>query len=83
MNSKNVVIGNIMDNYDNPIAELVNVACHFDSNIIFENGTKKINAKSIMGMMAFPIQKGVELGIYVDGTDEENALLAIEKFLVC
>ncbi len=83
MSSKNVVIGNIMDVYDNPIAELVNVACHFDSNIIFENGSRKINAKSIMGMMAFPIQKGLELGIHVEGSDEENALLAIEQFLVC
>ncbi len=36
-----------------------------------------------MGMMAFPIQKGLELGIHVEGSDEENALLAIEQFLVC
>lgn len=83
MSSKNVVIGNIMDNYDNPIAELVNVACHFDSNITFANGTKRINAKSIMGMMAFPMQKGVELGIVAEGTDEERALQAMEQFLVC
>lgn len=83
MNSKMIVIGNIMDSYDNPIAELVNVACHFDSNITFENGTKRINAKSIMGMMAFPMQKGIKLDIVAEGTDEERAIEAMEQFLVC
>ena len=69
--------------HDNPIAELVQVACCFDSEIILESNNRKINAKSIMGIMAFNPTVGMSVDIVVDGKDEEEALQAMEKFLVC
>ncbi len=45
---------------------------------------RKINAKSIMGIMAFNPSKGMTVNIVAEGNDEEEeALLAMEKFLVC
>ena len=37
-------------------AELVQVAVKFDSRVYIESGTKKVNAKSIMGMMSLELE---------------------------
>lgn len=83
MSRKEIIVSNVSKEYDNPIAELVQVACQFDSNIILESNNRKINAKSIMGIMAFNPSKGMSVNIVADGNDEEEALLAMERFLVC
>ena len=83
MSTKKIVVSNVSKEHDNPIAELVQVACQFDSNIILESENRKINAKSIMGIMAFNPSKGMTVNIITEGNDEEEALAAMEKFLVC
>ena len=83
MSRKEVVVSNVSKEHDNPIAELVQVACKFDSEIILESNNRKINAKSIMGIMAFNPHNGVEVEIEADGADEAEALTAMEKFLLC
>ena len=83
MSRKHVIVSNVSEGHANPIAELVQLACRFDSEIILESGTRRINAKSIMGIMAFNPSEGMSIDILADGSDEEEAVLAIEKFLVC
>lgn len=83
MSKKEITVSNVTKKHDNPIAELVQVACQFDSNIILESDNRRINAKSIMGIMAFNPSKGMTVNIVADGADEEEALLAMEQFLVC
>lgn len=83
MSEKKVIVSNVAKEYSNPIAELVQVACQFDSDIRLESGDAKINAKSIMGIMAFNPSDGMSVDIVTEGADEEAALDAIEKFLVC
>ena len=83
MSNKEVVVSDVSREHDNPIAELVQVACQFDSNIVLENDNRKINAKSIMGIMAFNPTRGMTVNIVADGSDEQEALVAMEKFLVC
>ena len=83
MSKKEVIVSNVAKGHDNPIVELVQVACQFDSDITFENDNRKINATSIMGIMAFNPSKGMSVNIITDGNDEKEALLAMEKFLVC
>ncbi len=83
MSSKNVIVCDITKGHDNPIAELVQVACKFESEIMLESNNRKINAKSIMGIMAFNPSAGMAVSIMTNGSDEEEALAAIEKFLVC
>ena len=77
------VVSNVSKEHDNPIAELVQVACRYDSEIILESNNRRINAKSIMGIMAFNPSKGMTVNIVAEGSDEEEALDAMEKFLVC
>ena len=43
----------------NPIAELVQMACKYDSHIEIEGEGKNINAKSLMGIMAFGLKEGI------------------------
>ncbi len=83
MSSKKIVVSDVSKKHENPIAELVQVACQFDSNIVLENDNRKINAKSIMGIMAFNPSEGMTVNIVADGSDENEALVAMEKFLVC
>mgnify|MGYP001124833665 CR=1 FL=1 len=66
-----------------PVAQLVQVASQFNSEIYVEVGKKKVNAKSIMGIMAFNPSKGMTVNIVADGSDENEELVAMEKFLVC
>lgn len=64
-----------------PIAHLVQLANQFTSQIYFQMDTKKVNAKSIMGMMSLVLSPGSVVDIVADGEDEEQAIGEIEKFL--
>jgi len=64
-----------------PVAVLVQVASQFDSNIYVESGDKRVNAKSIMGMMALGLDAGEEVVVSAEGEDEFNAMADIEKYL--
>lgn len=64
-----------------PVAVLVQVASQYESNIYVECDEKKVNAKSIMGMMSLGLAAGEEVTVTVDGSDEEVAIENIEKYL--
>lgn len=83
MSKKSIVVSNVSESHENPIAELVQVACKFDSEITLESDNRRINAKSIMGIMAFNPSEGMAIDIVAKGSDEQEAVNAIEKFLVC
>ena len=64
-----------------PIALLVQEASQYESRVFIEIGSKKINAKSIMGMMSLKLSGGEDLTVVAEGVDEEEAAKGIEKFL--
>ena len=64
-----------------PVAKCVQLASQFKSKIYIENGATKVNAKSIMGMMALGIAAGQTVTISADGEDEIQAIDSIEKYL--
>ena len=64
-----------------PIAMLVQLASAYDSSIHMEKDGRKINAKSIMGMMSLSLDTGETITVTADGGDEDKALTDIEKFL--
>lgn len=64
-----------------PIAMLVQVASQYSSNIYLESEAKKVNAKSIMGMMTLGLDAGEEITLSANGDDEEAAMTSIEKYL--
>lgn len=64
-----------------PVALLVQVASQYESSIYVECENKKVNAKSIMGMMSLGIAAGEEVTVIANGEDEEEAIENIEKYL--
>lgn len=64
-----------------PVAVFVQVASQYESSIYVEHNNKRVNAKSIMGMMTLGLPAGEEVTISADGADEEEALKGIEQFL--
>ena len=64
-----------------PVALLVQVASQYESSIYVEIESKKVNAKSIMGMMTLGLAAGEQVTISADGADENQAVTDIEKYL--
>jgi catabolite repression HPr-like protein len=64
-----------------PIALLVQEASKYDSSIYINSGEKRVNAKSIMGMMTLGLVNGEELTVTTDGADEQEALNGLDRFL--
>lgn len=64
-----------------PVALLVQVASQYESNIYVECEEKRVNAKSIMGMMSLALAAGEEVTVIAEGSDEEVAMENIEKYL--
>lgn len=64
-----------------PVAMLVQVASQYESEIYVESGKKKVNAKSIMGMMTLGLDNGEEVTVTANGKDESEAMDGVEKYL--
>ena len=64
-----------------PVAMLVQVASQHDSTVYLESEGRRVNAKSIMGMMSLKLSGGEDLTVVAEGVDEEEAAKGIEKFL--
>lgn len=62
-----------------PATLLVQTASRYTSDIQLEYKDKKVNLKSIMGVMSLGIGKGAEVTISTDGNDEDDAMAGIEE----
>ncbi len=61
---------------------LVLVASQYESTTYLETSDKKVNAKSIMGMMSLGLDNGEDVTVICDGKDEAEAEADVEKFLI-
>lgn len=64
-----------------PAALFVQEANRFTSDVFVEKEGKKVNAKSIMGIMSLAVGSGSELVLAVDGPDENAAIEALADFV--
>lgn len=62
-------------------ALFVQEANRYNSDVYLEKEQKKVNAKSIMGIMSLAISKGTSVTISADGTDEEKAVEALSALI--
>lgn len=81
MTSKEITIELSTGLQARPIAMLVQVASQYASNIYVECADRRANAKSIMGMMTMTLPAGEMIKVSAEGTDEEQAIEGIEKYL--
>ena len=64
-----------------PTALLVQVASQHESSVYIQSEGKKVNAKSIMGMMSLALNSGESVTVVADGKDEQEAMQSIEEYL--
>ncbi len=81
MTSKTVMVNLAADAEARPVAVLVQKASQFDSKVYIMAEDKKINAKSIMGMMSLGLRQDEEVTVTAEGTDEEKAVDALAQYL--
>ena len=81
MTKRNVTIELASSLEARPIAMLVQLASSYESRIYVQSDNKKVNAKSIMGMMTLDLPVGEQVVVTADGADEEKAINDIEKYL--
>lgn len=81
MIKKPVTIKKNMAMEDRPVAHLVQEASQYASQVYIEMEDKKINAKSIMGMMSLSLQEGEDITVVAEGKDEKEAVARVEGFL--
>lgn len=81
MTTKDITIEVKQGTDTSPVAKCVQVASQFESKIYVEYETKKVNAKSIMGMMALGIVPGQTVTVSAEGQDEEQAIDCLAEYL--
>ncbi len=82
MKKDNVVV-NLPKNTDgSPVAMLVQVASRYESRIYITEDSRRVNAKSIMGMMALRLNSGTAVEVSAEGPDEEEAFAAVREYLL-
>ncbi len=59
----------------------VQKANEFESNIWLESGSRRMNAKSLLGIMSLGIVTGATVNLIASGADAEQAISALEELL--
>jgi len=81
MIKKNIIIKNKQGLHARPAALFVQIASKFDSLIMVSKGKKRVNGKSIMGILTLAAEKGSRISIEAEGRDAERAIEELEKVL--
>lgn len=71
---KEVVIQNQVGLHARPATFFIQKANEYKSSIWIEKDEKKVNAKSLLGVLSLGITKGVSITILADGPDDEQAV---------
>ncbi len=81
MLSRDVTIINNMGLHARPATFFVQNAHKFKSGIWVQSGDRKVNAKSLLGVLSLGIAKGMTVTLIADGYDEEEALADLAKLI--
>ena len=82
MYTQNVTINNEVGLHARPATFFIQKANEFKSSIWVEVEDRKINAKSLLGVLSMGITKGTRVSIIAEGPDEEEAVKALTDMLV-
>ncbi|MBO6041550.1 MAG: HPr family phosphocarrier protein [Oscillospiraceae bacterium] len=77
MISKEVVISNQVGLHARPATFFIQKANEYKASIWVEKDDRRVNAKSLLGVLSLGIVKGTAITIIADGSDEEEAVSAL------
>ena len=81
MISRNVVIVNTSGLHARPATFFIQKANSFKCSVWVEKGDRKVNAKSLLGVLSMGIVKGTVVTIIADGVDEAEAVAGLENLI--
>lgn len=81
MKCRRLVIGNRLGMHARASAKFVSLAAGFKSEITLARDGRRVNGKSIMGIMMLAAAKGAEVELCADGADEAQALTALADLI--
>ena len=81
MVSKIVVINNQVGLHARPATFFIQKANEFKSSIWIEKEDRRVNAKSLLGVLSLGIVKGTEVNIVADGIDENEAISKLAELI--
>lgn len=79
--SKNIEIVNKLGMHARAAAQFVQLASNFSSHIEIEKDRRRVNGKSIMGVMMLAASKGSEITLHIDGEDEDESMDKLEQLI--
>jgi phosphocarrier protein HPr len=79
--SRNIEIINKLGLHARAAAQLVQLASNFSSHIEIEKDNRRVNGKSIMGVMMLAAGKGSQITLHTDGEDEEESMNKLEELI--
>jgi phosphocarrier protein len=81
MPSADALVGNKLGLHARAAAKLTELASRFQSEVWLTRNGRRVNAKSIMGVMMLAAAKGAIVTVETDGTDADAALTAIQDLI--
>ena len=81
MISKEIVINNQVGLHARPATFFIQKANEFKSSIWVEKEERRVNAKSLLGVLSLGIVKGTTVTIIADGADEEEAIATLTALI--
>ena len=81
MISKEVVISNQVGLHARPATFFIQKANEYKASIWVEKDDRRVNAKSLLGVLSLGIIKGTAITIIADGSDEEEAVAALSALI--
>ncbi|MBQ4517802.1 MAG: HPr family phosphocarrier protein [Clostridia bacterium] len=81
MVSKEVVVQNQVGLHARPATFFIQKSNEFKSGIWVEKNGRRVNAKSLLGVLSLGITKGTKITVIADGTDEEDAIEALSGLI--
>ena len=81
MISKEVVISNQVGLHARPATFFIQKVNEYKASIWVEKDDRRVNAKSLLGVLSLGIVKGTAITIIADGSDEEEAVAALSALI--
>ena len=81
MFSKEVVVQNQVGLHARPATFFIQQANEYKASIWVEKDERKVNAKSLLGVLSLGITKGTSIHILADGMDENDAVEALVRLI--
>lgn len=82
MISKDIVVQNQVGLHARPATFFIQKANEFKSLITIAKDERKVNAKSLLGVLSLGITRGTSITIEADGPDEEDAIKQLEELVM-